>query len=78
MKLLSFSIILSSLIISFQYAWTNRLEIKVSNEQYSLIFNKWTGNYCAFSAIKVFNKDKNVQRDVTVCKFDANGRIVYP
>ncbi len=78
MKLLSFSIILSSLIFSFQYAWTNRLEIKVSDEQYSVIFNKLTGNHCSFSAIKEFNMSKNVQRKLTVCKVDKNGRIVYP
>ena len=78
MKLLSFSIILSSLIFSFQYAWTNRLEIKVSNEQRSVIFNKWTGNHCSFSAVKGFYKNQSVRKNLTLCKVDENGRIVYP
>ena len=78
MKLLSFSIVLSSLIFSFQYAWTNRIEIKNAAEGYTVIFNKWTGYHCAFFAMKGFYKDPSAQENLTLCKVDENGRIVYP
>ena len=55
MKLLSFSIILSSLLIYFQFAWTNRLEFKNADlktksalKGYTVIFNKWISNHCFF------------------------------
>tara|TARA_A100001015_G_scaffold225972_1_gene255190 strand:+ start:676 stop:933 length:258 start_codon:yes stop_codon:yes gene_type:complete len=85
MKLLSFSIVLSSLIFSFQYAWTNRLEFKnadlktkIALKGYTVIFNKWTGNHCIFFASKGFYKDSSARKNLTLCKVDKNGRIVYP
>tara|TARA_Y100000739_G_C20399442_1_gene369446 strand:+ start:313 stop:549 length:237 start_codon:yes stop_codon:yes gene_type:complete len=78
MKLLSFSIILGSLLISFHYFWVNRIEIKRANDMSLVIFNKWTGDHCVFYQAESSRNNKRVLREVTSCKVDKNGKIKYP
>ena len=85
MKLLSLCIILGSLIISFNYVWINRLDIrKISFETSGeylhvfLITNKWTGNHCVLGTHK---KDRNGLEGMfsfPVCKIDPNYKITFP
>jgi hypothetical protein len=48
MKLLSFSVLLSSILFTFNYVWINRITVIEQSDKHSLIINKWTGNHCIF------------------------------
>jgi hypothetical protein len=50
MKLLSFSILLSSLMFTFNYVWINRIMVIEQPDAHTVLMNKWTGNYCVFDA----------------------------
>ena len=60
MKLLSISILVAALIISFHFVWINRIEIKRADEWSFVIFNKWNGNHCVFHTAKMGRKNKRV------------------
>ena len=78
MKLLSFSIVLSFLLLSFNYLWMNRIEIKYG-ESVFVLFNKWTGNHCVFAIGKrdrSFLKKKG--NSILVCDVDETGKIIFP
>ena len=78
MKLLSFSIILGSLLFSFHYVWINRIEIIKLNDRSAIIYNKWTGNHCVFSPLKRMRNDTRFTDEITPCEVDKNGKIRYP
>ena len=78
MKLLSFSIILGSLLFSFHYVWINRIEIIKLNDRSTIIYNKWTGNHCVFSHLKRMRNDTRFTDEIIICKVDKNGKIQYP
>ena len=60
MKLLSISILVAALIISFHFVWINRIEIKRADEWSFVIFNKLNGNHCVFHTAKMGRKNKRV------------------
>lgn len=78
MKLLSISIVFGFLLLSFNYVWMNRIEIKNDQSAFVLI-NKWTGNHCVFAVDK---KDRNFLRTkvitVLACDVDEKGKIIFP
>ena len=78
MKLLSFSVILGSLLFSFHYVWINRIEIIKLNDRSTIIYNKWTGNHCVFSHLKRMRNDTRFTDEITSCKVDKNGKIRLP
>ncbi len=78
MKLLSLSMVLGSLLISFHYVWINRIEIVSLNDSSSIIYNKWTGNHCVFSQLKRMRNDTRFTNEIISCKVDKNGKIKYP
>ena len=78
MKLLSFSIILGSLLFSFHYVWINRIEIIKLNDRSTIIYNKWTGNHCVFSHFKRMRNDTRFTNEITSCEVDKNGKIRFP
>ena len=78
MKLLSLSIVLGSLLISFHYVWINRSEIVNLNDRSSIINNKWTGNHFVFSHLKRMRNDTRFTDEINSCKIDKDGRIQYP
>ena len=78
MKLLSFSIILGSLLFSFHYVWINRIEIIKLNDRSTIIYNKWTGNHCVFSHLKRMRNDTRFTDEITSCEVDKNGKIRSP
>ena len=78
MKLLSFSIILGSLLFSFHYVWINRIEIMKLNDRSTIIYNKWTGNHCVFSHLKRMRNDTRFIYEITSCEVDKNGKIRFP
>ena len=78
MKLLSFSIILGSLLFSFHYVWINRIEIMKLNDRSTIIYNKWTGNHCVFSHLKRMRNDTRFTDEITSCEVDKNGKIRNP
>ena len=78
MKLLSLSIVLGSLLISFHYVWINRIEIVKLNDRSSIIYNKWTGNHYVFSHLKIMRNDTRFTDEIISCKVDKNGKIIYP
>ena len=75
MKLLSLSIVLGFLLISFHYVWINRLEIVNLNDRSSIIYNKWTGNQCVFSHLKRMRNYTRLTDEKNSCKVDKDGRI---
>ena len=78
MKLLSFSIILGSLLFSFHYVWINRIEILKLDDRSTIIYNKWTGNHCVFSHLKRMRNDTRFTDEINSCEVDKNGKIRYP
>ena len=78
MEILTFSIILGFLLISFHYVWVNRIEIKRADDMSSVIFNKWTGDHCVFIHAESTRNIRQVLRNFTTCKVDENGKIKYP
>ena len=78
MKLLSFSIILGSLLFSFHYVWINRIEIMKLNDRSTIIYNKWTGNHCVFSHLKRMRNDTRFTDEITSCEVDKIGKIRFP
>lgn len=78
MKLLSLSIVLGSLLISFHYVWINRIEIVNLNDRYSIIYNKWTGKHCVFSHLKRMRNDTRFTEEINSCNVDKNGKIQFP
>ena len=78
MKLLSISIVFGFLLLSFNYVWMNRIEIKNDQSAFVLI-NKWTGNHCVFAIDKrdqIFLKEK--RNRVLACDVDEKGKIIFP
>ena len=76
MKLLSFSIFLSSLLFTFNYVWINRITVIEQSDKHSLIINKWTGNHCIFYN-HTLHRFSPFSEDVVVCLVDA-GKIELP
>ena len=42
------TILISTLMASFFYSWSNKVEIKIWKDGAYLIVNKWTGRHCIF------------------------------
>ena len=78
MKLLSISILVAALIISFHFVWINRIEIKRADEWSFVIFNKWNGNHCVFHAAKMGRKNKRVLTQFNNCIVNEYGKINLP
>ena len=78
MKMLCFSILLGSVIISFHYVWIKRIEIINANDTSSVIYNKWTGDHCVFFPVKSARDNNRVMSEMNVCKVDEDGKIEYP
>jgi hypothetical protein len=76
MKVLSFSVLLSSILFTFNYVWINRITVIEQSGTHSLIINKWTGNHCVFlnHTRHRFSPGFN---DAVVCLVDA-GKIELP
>ena len=77
MKLLSFSILLGSLLITFNYVWINRISIISQTDTGSVLMNKWTGHHC----VLIFSEGARVwvkENDIKVCDVDENGKIRFP
>ncbi len=76
---LSLSIILSAVILSFNYVWINRFEFITYDESDSVFFvvNKWTGNTCAI----MFNADHSPVSKNKMFDFCPSGepkKIIFP
>ena len=78
MKLLSISILVAALIISFHFVWINRIEIKRADEWSFVIFNKWNGNHCVFHTAKMGRKNKSVLTQFNNCIVNEYGKINLP
>ena len=78
MKLLSISILVAALIISFHFVWINRIEIKRADEWSFIIFNKWNGNHCVFHTAKMGRKNKRVLTQFNNCIVNEYGKINLP
>tara|TARA_S200000501_G_C20686168_1_gene683036 strand:- start:219 stop:458 length:240 start_codon:yes stop_codon:yes gene_type:complete len=68
--------LISILILSFSYIWSNRIEIKNWRDGAFLIINKWTGKQC------IFHPDFEVQSKsygtlIELCEGEL-GRIIFP
>ena len=78
MKLLSFAILLSSIIFTFNYVWINRINIINQSNLHSVLINKWTGNHCVFYDDKK-TREYNIRRDEQkICNVNENGKIEFP
>ena len=78
MKLLSFSILLGSLLITFNYVWINRIGIINQTDTHSVLLNKWTGKHCVFFIAESVRDDQK-ERDIwKTCEIDENGKVTFP
>jgi len=78
MKLLSLVILLSSIIFTFNYVWINRIHITNQSDLYSVLLNKWTGNYCVFYPMggnRILYQDGKLYK---LCSVNENGKIELP
>ena len=87
MKLLSFSILFGSLLISFNYVWINRIEVIKYDDLHYILLNKWTGKQCYFSGYQEERKDYNEQYvlDTNVIDFckvidsvKTDNKVIFP
>ena len=78
MKLLSTSILVAALIISFHFVWINRIDIKRANDMSFVLFNKWNGNHCVFHTAKMGRKNKRVLTQFNNCIVNEYGKINLP
>ena len=77
------SIILSAVIISFNYVWVNRFElIPIQQEGFSriVVHNKWTGDFCSFTLVKNdFSLEKlDLFKAKNLCEVNENGKVIFP
>ena len=82
MKLLSFSILFGSLLISFNYVWINRISVtKLDSTQSQppsmVLLNKWTGNHCVFLVSPEW-RDSNTYYEQKECEVDDMGKVTFP
>ena len=78
MKLLSTSILVAALIISFHFVWINRIDIKRANDMSFVLFNKWNGNHCVFYQANNSRKNKKVLTEFNNCEVNEDGKITLP
>lgn len=86
MKLLSYSILLSSLFFTFNYVWINRITVIEQSDLHSVLMNKWTGNHCVFYSDKdnreyandEASKQSLISLNVKPCFVTENGKINLP
>ena len=78
MKLLSTSILVAALIISFHFVWINRIDIKRANDMSFVLFNKWNGNHCVFYQSNNSRNNKKVLTEFYNCEVNEDGKITLP
>ena len=78
MKLLSTSILVAALIISFHFVWINRIDIKRANDMSFVLFNKWNGNHCVFYQANNSRNNKKVLTEFYNCEVNEDGKIILP
>ena len=77
MKLLSTSILVAALIISFHFVWINRIDIKRANDMSFVLFNKWNGNHCASHQANNIRNNKKVLIEFNNCEVNEYGKITF-
>ena len=77
MKLLSFSILLSSLLFTFNYVWINRITVIEQSDKHSLIINKWTGKHCVFYNDERL-RNSSLESYVWMCSMKDKNQIELP
>ena len=78
MKLLSFSILFGSLLISFNYVWISRISVIKYEDKSFVLLNKWTGKHCVFIVDRDNRDFKKPYYDLTLCGVDKNGKVTLP
>ena len=78
MKLLSFSILFGSLLISFNYVWINRISVIKYEDKSFVLLNKWTGKHFVFIVDRDNRDFKKPYYDLTLCGVDKNGKVTLP
>ena len=81
MKLLSFSILFGSLLISFNYVWINRISVTKGtyNIPSMVLLNKWTGNHCVLLFTDNAHKRKmSMDSDIKICKVENREKVILP
>jgi hypothetical protein len=77
MKLLSFSIFLSSLLFTFNYVWINRITVISQSNLNTVLMNKWTGKHCVFYINEELRNHPNFDA-TNNCRVDDNNKIELP
>ena len=79
MKLLSFSILFGSLLISFNYVWINRISVnQISGTVSMVLLNKWTGNHCVLLFTDDAFKRKVSNEPFKICKVENREKVILP
>ena len=79
MKLLSFSILFGSLLISFNYVWINRISVNQLAPGSMVLLNKWTGNHCVLLFTDNAHKRKmSMESDIKICKVENREKVILP